>query len=77
VFAALGVPLGLRRARSARAWGVLACVVLVAAYYLLLSFGQYLGESGRAPAGLALWIPNALFAAAALPLLRHAQRGMA
>jgi lipopolysaccharide export system permease protein len=77
VFAALGVPLGLRRSRAARSWGVLVCVGLVAAYYTLLSFGQFVGESGRAPASLALWIPNLAFAIAAIPLLRRAQRGMA
>ena len=77
VFAALAVPLGLRRARAARSWGVLVCVVLVAAYYFLLSFGQYLGETGTAPASLALWIPNVLFGVAAIPLIHRAQRGMA
>jgi lipopolysaccharide export system permease protein len=77
VFAALGVPLGLRRSRSARSWGVLVCVGLVAAYYTLLTFGQFVGESGRAPASLALWLPNLVFALAAIPLLRRAQRGMA
>jgi len=77
VFAALGVPLGLRRSRAARSSGVLVCIVLVAAYYTLLGFGQYLGETGRAPAVLALWLPNLVFAAASIPLLRHAQRGMA
>jgi lipopolysaccharide export system permease protein len=75
VFAALGVPLGLRRSRAARSWGVLVCVGLVAVYYTLLAFGQYLGETGRAPAPLALWLPNVVFALGALPLLRHAQRG--
>jgi lipopolysaccharide export system permease protein len=75
VFAALGVPLGLRRTRAARSWGVLACFGIVAAYYTLLGFGQYLGETGRAPAPLALWLPNVAFALGALPLLRWAQRG--
>jgi len=74
VFAALGVPLGMRRARGARSWGVLVCVVLVAAYYFLLGFGQYLGETGKVPAVLALWIPNAAFALVALPLVRRSQR---
>ncbi|RIK89760.1 MAG: hypothetical protein DCC71_25840 [Proteobacteria bacterium] len=77
VFAALGVPLGLRRSRAARSWGVLVCVGLVVAYYTLLTFGQFVGESGRVPAVLALWLPNAAFAIAALPLLHRAQRGMA
>lgn len=77
VFAALAVPLGMRRSRAARSSGVLVCAALVAAYYLLLSFGQYVGETGAAPAALALWLPNLLFGLASIPLLRRAQRGMA
>jgi lipopolysaccharide export system permease protein len=73
IFASLGVPLGLRRTRSARSWGVLACALLATSYYTLLTFGEYLGESGRLPAVVALWIPNAAFALAALLLLRRAQ----
>jgi lipopolysaccharide export LptBFGC system permease protein LptF len=54
----------------------LVCILLVAAYYTLLSFGQFVGESGRLPAWLALWMPNVVFAVASIPLLRRAQRGM-
>jgi lipopolysaccharide export system permease protein len=75
IFASLGVPLGMRRVRGARSWGVLACALLATSYYTLLTFGEYLGESGRLPAALALWIPNVAFATAALLLLRRAQRG--
>jgi len=75
LFAALGVPLGLRRPRAARSWGVLVCTGLVVAYYTLLTFSEYLGSSGALPPALALWIPNVAFAAAALPLLWRAQRG--
>ena len=77
VFAALGVPLGLRRSRAARSWGVLVCIALVAGYYTLLGFGQFMGETGRMPAAIALWLPNVVFGLAAIPLLRSAQRGMA
>ena len=77
VFAALGVPLGLRRSRSARSWGVLICVLLVVTYYFLLGFAQYLGETGALPAVVALWMPNAVFGLASIPLLVRAQRGMA
>jgi lipopolysaccharide export system permease protein len=75
IFALLGVPLGMRRSRGVRSWGFLICAGLVSAYYLLFAFGQYLAESGDLPVVYALWLPNAVFAAAALPLLRRAQRG--
>jgi lipopolysaccharide export system permease protein len=77
LFALLGVALGVRRTRTARSWGFLACAALTAAYYTLLSFGEFLGESGRMPPALALWLPNAAFAAAAGALLWHGRRGEA
>lgn len=75
LFAVLGVALGARRTRSARSWGFLTCAVLAAAYYTLLTFGEFLGESGRLPSALALWLPNLAFALAAAALLRRARRG--
>jgi len=75
LFAALGVPLGLQRPKSARSWGVLVCTGLVVAYYTMLTFSEFLGTSGALPPALALWIPNVVFGLAALPLLWRAQRG--
>lgn len=74
-FALLGVALGVRRTRTARSWGFLACAVLATGYYTLLTFGEFLGESGRLPAALALWIPNAAFVLAAAVLLGRGRRG--
>lgn len=76
-FAVLGVALGAHRTRSARSWGFLACALLTAAYYILLTFGEFLGESGRLPPVLALWLPNAAFALAAGALLWRLRRGTA
>jgi lipopolysaccharide export system permease protein len=75
LFALVGVPLGLRRARGARSWGAMACVVLVFGYYALLSLGQYLAEDALVPAVLGLWLPNAVFAALAAWLLWRARVG--
>jgi lipopolysaccharide export system permease protein len=75
LFAALGVALGVRRSRTARSWGFLACAVLIAIYYTLLTFGEFLGESGRLSPPLALWIPNLAFAVAAGLLLWRARHG--
>jgi lipopolysaccharide export system permease protein len=74
LFAAVGVPLGLRRSRGARSWGVLLCVALVFGYYMLLSSGVYLAEEGALPAVVGIWLPNAIFAAVAVVLLRQARR---
>lgn len=75
VFALVGVPLGLRKSRGARSWGALACVALAFVYYLLLSFGKILTSEGLPPS-VALWLPNLMFAALAIPLLRRASRGV-
>jgi lipopolysaccharide export system permease protein len=74
LFALLGVALGIRRSRGARSWGMLLCIGLVFTYYMLLSFGTFLAEQGTLPAGLALWLPNLVFGATAIPLLLRARR---
>ncbi len=76
MFALVGVPLGLRRARGARSWGALVCAALAFVYYGLLGFAEYLvlGDL-RLPPAAALWIPNALFLLAAVPLILRARRG--
>jgi len=74
LFALVGVPLAARRARGGRSWGVLLCAGLVGAYYGVLSFSQYLALAGTLPAGIALWIPNAICAVVAAALLARARR---
>jgi len=68
VFAALGVPLGLRR--SARVGALVAASWsashLVAAYYTLLGFASFMGETGAHAAAIALWIPNVVFGLASI-----------
>jgi lipopolysaccharide export system permease protein len=74
LFALVGIPLGLRRSKGARSWGVLICVGLVFVYYSLLSFGSFLAEDGALSASLAMWLPNSAFAVIAIPLLYRARR---
>jgi lipopolysaccharide export system permease protein len=74
LFALIGVPLGLRKARGARSWGALLCIAVVFSYYAMLSFFQFLGNGGVLPPVMALWLPNAMFAVVALLLLRRASR---
>jgi lipopolysaccharide export system permease protein len=74
LFAGLGVALGIRRTRGARSFGILLCIGLVFGYYALLSFGTFLAEEGTLRAGVALWIPNLVFGATAVPLLLRARR---
>jgi lipopolysaccharide export system permease protein len=74
LFALIGVPLAMRLTRGGRSWGVLLCAGLVGSYYGVLTFSQYLALEGVLPVGIALWIPNALCAAAGALLLTRARR---
>jgi lipopolysaccharide export system permease protein len=74
LFALVAVPLALRPVRGARAFGALLCGLLIAVYYGVLSFSQYLAMEGFLSAALALWFPNAFLAALAALLLAHARR---
>ena len=74
VFAALGVPLGIQPTRAVHSRGFSLSLGLIFLYYLLLTFGQNLGERGTLPPVVAVWLPNAVLAVvAAVMLLRAAQ----
>jgi lipopolysaccharide export system permease protein len=75
LFAWIGTPLAVRRARGGRSSGAFLCVSLVLLYYMLLSFGEYLTESNTLPPQLALWAPNVAFAVAGGALYWRGQRG--
>lgn len=75
VFAAFGLPLGIRRSRSVHSWGFGVSLALIFLYYLLLTLGQNLGERGRIPPFLAMWLPNLLLFPVGLVLLRRAAHG--
>jgi lipopolysaccharide export system permease protein len=74
VFAALGVPLGIQPTRAVHSRGFSLSLVLIFLYYLLLTFGQNLGERGALPPLVAVWLPNAVLAAVAAVLLVRAGR---
>ncbi len=74
VFAALGVPLGIQPSRSVHSRGFSMSLVLIFVYYLLLTFGQNLGERGALPAALAVWLPNAVLSVVAATLLARTAR---
>ena len=74
VFAALGVPLGIQPSRAVHSRGFTLSLALIFVYYLLLTFGQNLGERGALPPVVAVWIPNAALSVVALVLLTRAVR---
>ena len=74
VFAALGVPLGIQPSRSVHSRGFSMSLVLIFVYYLLLTFGQNLGERGTLPTTVAVWLPNTVLSVVAVYLLARAAR---
>ena len=72
VFAALGVPLGIQPTRAVHSRGFSLSLGLIFLYYLLLTFGQNLGERGTLPPIVAVWLPNAVLAAVGAFLLLRA-----
>ncbi len=74
LFALVGVPLGVRVRRGSRSWGAFLCLALVFVYYLATALGRQLAAESLLPAALSMWLPNAIFAALAVGLLRRAGR---
>lgn len=61
VFAILAVPLGLQNRRSGKSGGFTVSILIILAYYVMMSVAKTLPEKGILPAFVALWIPNLLF----------------
>jgi lipopolysaccharide export system permease protein len=73
-FAAIGIPLGIQPTRSVRSRGFTLSLGLILLYYLLLTLGESMAQRGVLPAGIAMWLPNVLLTALAMPLFVGAAR---
>jgi lipopolysaccharide export system permease protein len=74
VFGLVAIPLGVQPTRSARSHGFAVSLVLIFAYYILLSAGQGLAEHAIVPAAIGLWLPNVALGTLGLFLFRRAGR---
>lgn len=54
----VSIPLGMRSKRSNRSSGTIMGIMLFLGYYILLSVGWSLGESGKLPPVIGMWAPN-------------------
>src|SRR5690606_26410869 len=57
-FAMIGVPLGIQSHRSASSIGFGLSIIIIFAYYIMMTLGSALGQAGVLPALLAAWIQN-------------------
>lgn len=74
VFGLVGSALGIRPQRTSKATGFGISVLVIFAYYMLMSVGDALGLSGAAPPQLAAWLPNLFGLAVGIWLLFRLNR---
>jgi lipopolysaccharide export system permease protein len=74
ILAVLGASLGVGSHRSGAGVGLAMSVLIVFAYYVLMSFSRSFGEAGYLPPFVAAWAPNLVFLVIAGYLVRIADR---
>lgn len=57
-----------------RQYGLVLSMGLFLVYYILFSFGVTLGEAGKLPPQIGLWVPNLLYLVVGVSVFRLAQR---
>jgi lipopolysaccharide export system permease protein len=73
LFSVLGVPLASRIRRGGRGVSLAISVCCALGYYVLIVAGEGLGDRGKIPAALAMWLPNLLIAVAGSALFLRAE----
>jgi LPS export ABC transporter permease LptG/LPS export ABC transporter permease LptF len=74
VFGLLGLPLGFNRGHTGKATGFTLSIVVLFAYWFLLSNGEKAAVEGSYSPWLAMWFPNIIFGVLALVLLARKNR---
>jgi lipopolysaccharide export system permease protein len=70
----LAVPLGIQPRKDKRSFGIVVGIVLFLIYYMLLSLGWSLGESGAYHPILGMWTPNVVLGGLGIILYVHCMR---
>jgi lipopolysaccharide export system permease protein len=74
ILAVLGATLGVGPHRSGAGVGLAMSILIVFAYYVLMSFSRSFGEAGYLPPFVAAWAPNLVFLIISGSLVRIADR---
>ena len=76
MFTLVGFPLGVRTHRGGRAVALGLSFGIVVSYYILYTSMEGFALRGRLPAGIAVWVPNAILAVLGLAMLRASVAGV-
>ena len=74
VMGLLGVPLGIRKIKGGRSYGFVVSLAILLFYYILMIIAESLGESGKIPPLIAMWMPNIFMGTFGIYLFIHAAR---
>ncbi|MBO8142266.1 MAG: LptF/LptG family permease [Firmicutes bacterium] len=74
LFAFLAAPLGVRPHRSAASVGFGLSMVIIIVYYVLMTLGTAMAQSGTVPPAMGAWLPDGVLAAAGAGLWASAGR---
>ena len=74
LLAVIGIPLGMQRTRAVRARGLAVSIVVVLAYYVMLTAAMAMARKRAIDPALAAWLPDLVLAVAGTVLFRRAAR---
>ena len=74
LLALIGIPLGISSRKGGKSGAFVVTVALAFIYFMGWIAGQRLGQTGALPVGVAMWIPNAVFAVVGVFLLTRMER---
>lgn len=72
--AVIGTPLGIQTRRSGTAMSFGLAILILFAYFFLLSFAQVLGRSGALPPAVAAWSANVILCVVGIVLFKQRMR---
>lgn len=74
VFGLIALPLGFNNRRGGKASGFAVSILVILVYYVMISNGEEAARFGKAPAWIAMWLPNLIMAALGILLLVRKNR---